>query len=186
MLRRRKLRLALRIEIPKPIEIDALDVTADASFREGHHHPRFEPVDHARTNVSVRGEEVIQSIRPGVHQLAHLWRTFRVVGLQFRLTDIEARAKVLPDGLLAIGLRRAAEIGQVIGFDAREVVLRLCVDHAEHRVSVSMAVDVGDAPVVARDRHVRGFGAPSGKLRRRGGGKEKEQGRDGECAHASL
>ena len=72
--------------------------------------------------------------------------------LQLAVADVEPRAQILPDRLLALGLGGAAQRGEIVGLDAREVVLGLGVDHPEHRVGVGLALDVGDAPIVAGDR----------------------------------
>src|SRR5204863_8779295 len=41
-----------------------LDVAADASFGERQRHPRLEPPDDARRHGGMRGEVVVESIRP--------------------------------------------------------------------------------------------------------------------------
>ena len=154
----------LRIKGLSCFEVDSLDVAADAAFGEAQRHPRLEARDRARLHIRMGREEIVQPIRPGVHQPLHLSGAAGVIGLQLIVADVEPSAQILPDCLLALRFGRAAQGGQVIRLDAREVVLGLRVDHAEHRVGVGLAVDVRDSPIVAGDRHASCLRTPSRKL----------------------
>ena len=165
MLDGRKHRLS-RVEAFQLFQVDPLDVAADAAFGEAERHPRLEPGQHPRLHLRVRGEEVIEAVRPGIHQPAHWRGAAHIVGLQLIVADIEPRSKVLPNGLFAVRLGGAAEIGQIIGFDPWEVVFRLSIDHPEHGLGIGPAMNVGDAPIVADDGDARCLGAPSRQLGR--------------------
>src|SRR5215471_8287822 len=71
--------------------------------------------------------------------------------LQFDGVDEELHPQVLIDLGFALGLRESSHGVEVVGLDAVEVILGLGVNHAEYGVSVGLARDVGDAPVVAND-----------------------------------
>src|SRR2546429_692959 len=58
-----------------------------------------------------------------------------------------------------------AERVQVVRLDAVEVVLGLGVLHPEHRVGVSLPIDVRDAPIVADDGDVARLALPAGDVR---------------------
>ena len=133
--------------------------------------------EHARVNVRMSVEKIVQPVGPSVHQFAHLRRALRVVGLQFRLADVQPRAQILPDRLLALGFGCAAEVREIVRLDPGEIVFRLRVDHAEHGVGVSRSVDVGDAPIVASDRRLADFMQPASCLSRWwcGSGEEQEE-----------
>ena len=83
--------------------------------------------------------------------------------------DEQLHPQVLPDRALALRLGQPAHGVEVVGLDPVEVVLRLGVDHPEHRVGVGLSMDVRDAPVVARDRDRAGLALPAGALGRAGG-----------------
>ena len=74
-----------RVESLELVEVDPLDVAADAAFGEAQRHPRLEAGDRARMHVGMRGKEVVEAVRPGVHQLPHRHRAARIIGLQLGL-----------------------------------------------------------------------------------------------------
>ena len=118
------------------------------------------------SHLGMRREVVVQPVRPGVHQLAQPRRAARVERLQLLGIDEQPLAQVLPDRALALGLCEAAEADQIVALDAVEVVLGLGVDHPEDGVGIGLAHHVRNAPVVPRDRHVRGLREPACVLRR--------------------
>ena len=63
------------------------------------------------------------------------------------------RRRSVHTAALALGLGRAPERREVVHLDAVEVVLGLGVGRAEHRVGVGLAVNVGDAVIVAGYGH---------------------------------
>ena len=65
--------------------------------------------------------------------------------------DEQSCAQVAVEGGFTLGLRQPTEAHEVVALDSIEIVLRLRIDHAEHRVSVGFAVDMCDAPIVADD-----------------------------------
>ena len=104
------------------------------------------------------GEIIVQAGGPGVHQRAQPRRAAAIIGLQLDRVDPEPLAQILPDRAFALGLGGAAQRGQQIGLDPREIVLRLGVDRAEHGIGIARAADMGDAPIVAGDGGARGEG----------------------------
>ena len=70
-------------------------------------------------------------------------------------------AQVAIDRAAALGFREAAHRVEVVGLDAIEVVFRLRVHQAEHRVRVRAAAHVRDAMVVTRDRDVARLARPA-------------------------
>src|SRR6476469_1767847 len=111
--RRTKGDLLTRIEGLEVGGVDPLDVAADAAFGEAERHPRLEMLQHLGMYLRVGREEVVEAVCPSIHQRLHLRWALRVIGLKLRLADVEPGAQVLPDRLFAVGLRRAAERGQV-------------------------------------------------------------------------
>ena len=173
----------------------ALDVAADAAFREAERHPGFEALDDLRLHVRVGGQVVVQPVGPAVHQSLQPGRTPGVLGLQHNRVDEQLLAQIGKDRRQSLRLGRAAQRGHVVGLDAVEVVLGLGIGHAEHRVGVGLAVDVGDAPVVAGDRYLGCLGLQArqvalafrGRERRRcgeNGGGDQSQDTDGKT-HAT-
>ena len=136
-------------------------------------------------SVGMGGEIVVEAVGPGVHELAEPFRAGGVIVLQDFGIDEEALAEVLPDGGLAFGFGGAAECGKVVHLHAVEVVLALGVDHAEDGIGVGVAVDMGDAPIVAHDGDASGFGLLAGEIAGRLSGEnewsgETENGKSGE------
>ncbi len=136
------------VEALQLAEVDPFDIAADASFGEAQSHPRLKPHQDAGLHLRMGGKVIVQTRRPGIHQLLQPFGTGSIASLEFRLADIEARPEILPNRLLAIRFRRPPERGQIIGFDTREIVLGLGVDHSEHRIGVRRALDMGDAEIV--------------------------------------
>ncbi len=106
-------------------------------------------------------EVEIQSVCPGVHQLAQPGGAGSILRLEFGWIDVDALTQILPDRAFALGLGGPAERGQIIGLDAREIVFCLRIDCAEHCVSVASTADMRNAPVITRDRHPGSFSAPA-------------------------
>ena len=65
----------------------------------------------------------------------------------------------------------------LLGFDAREIVFGLSIDHAEHSVGVGAPMNMRDAPIVADDRDVLGLLLPARRLGIPGGLKRDRRGR---------
>ena len=106
----------------------------------------------------------INAVGPGVHELAQPFRAGRVVALQDFGIDEEALAEILPESGFAFSFRGTAERGQVVHLHAVEVVLALRVDHAEDRIGIGLAVNVGDSPIVANDGDAGAFGFQVGEI----------------------
>ena len=116
----------------------------------------------------------IQGVGPGVHQpLEPLW-TRRVQRPHRVGIDEELHAQVLVDARLTLGFRQPPHRVQVVGLDPIEVVLGLRVDQAEHRVSIGLAVDVGDAPIVPEDGDALPLSLPTGDVLRAGAGRRRK------------
>ena len=181
------------------VEIDALDVAADAAFGEAERHPGLEVRDDSRLHVGVFVEVEVQAVGEGVHQSLQPGGACCVLLLQLDGIDEELHAQVLIDFGFAFGFGEAAHRVDVVGLDAIEVVLGLGVDHAEDGVGVGLAVDVRDAPVVADDGDVARLSLPARDLRvsvrmkqrerrRRTGEEERDSSGDGSssCAGFSI
>ena len=119
---------------------------------------------------------VVQPVRPCVHERLEPGRARRVSPLHLGGVDEEAGAQVAVDRAFALGLRQAADRGQVVRLDAVEVVLGLRVDDAEYGIGVGAAVHVGDAPVVAGDRHGLRLLLPACKVGLRAAGRGRTGG----------
>lgn len=128
-------------------------------------------------SVGMGGEIVVGAIGPRIHQFAEPLRAGSVITLQDFGIDEEALAEVLPDGGLSFGFGGAAQSGEVIHFDAVEVVLALGVDHAEDGIAVGMAVDVSDAPIVTDDGDASRFSFLAGEIAGRLSGKNDWSGK---------
>lgn len=86
--------------------VDAFDIAADRAFAEHERHPRLELIEHHRFDVGVRRQLIVESARPGVHQVFEPGGTFIVDRLDLHRVDEEAYAEVIPD------LRFAVRLGQ--------------------------------------------------------------------------
>lgn len=75
--------------------------------------------------------------------------------LQFRGIQEQALPQILPERALALCLGQPPEVGEIVGLHAVEIVFGLRVDRAEHGIGVGLTLDVRDAPVITRDRHLR-------------------------------
>ena len=166
------------------IEVHPLDVAADAALGERERHPRLEVLDHSWGDVGMRRDVVVEPISVRVHQLLEPLGALGVERLERVGIDEELHAQILVDLRFALRLGEPAHRVDVVRFDAIEVVLGLRVLEPEDRVRVGLAVDVGDAPVVAGDRDVLRLAFPRGQLgggrlrllrRERRGGGEQDQ-----------
>ena len=70
-----------------------------------------------------------------------------------------------------IRFRLSAQRDEIVALDPIEVVFGLSVDRTEHRVGVGVTFNMGDAPVVARDRYSCSLRFPAREFRG-GGGQE--------------
>ena len=102
----------------------------------------------------MRGEIVVQPIRPCRHQRLQEPRAARIPCFERIRADVELHPKILPDRGLAHEFRGTSHCRDVVALDAIEIVFRLRVDRTEHGVAIGVAVDVRDAPRVADDRDV--------------------------------
>ena len=78
----------------------------------------------------------------------------RYLRLQAARIDEQSLAKIAVNRRLSLRLRQQPQAVEVVALDAAEVILRLRVDHAEHRIGVGFAVDMRDAPVIADDADI--------------------------------
>ena len=97
------------------------------------------------------GEIMVEAVGPGIHQPLEPVGAGFVIGLERGGLHVHSGAQVAPDRFLALGLGEAAERGEIVHLDAVEVVFGLRVDHPEHRVGITLAAHMGDAPFVAGD-----------------------------------
>ena len=111
-------------------------------------------------------KEEVQPVRPRIHQGFEPRRTARVLCPQRVGIDEQLHAEVLIDRRFAFGLGQPPHRVDVVRLDAIEIVLGLRVDHAEDGVSVGLAVDVGNAPVVTDNRDRARFMLPASELGR--------------------
>jgi len=154
---------AVCVELPELIQIYALDISADAPFGEAQRHPGLEPGDHLGLHRGMGVEIVVEPVGPGVHQ--HLQRvgTSGVERLEAVGVDEQPHPEVGPESALARGFGQASQSVQVVDLYPIEVVLRLSVNHPEHRVGVGFSSHMGDAPVIPCDAHRQGLPLPPGK-----------------------
>ena len=135
------------------------------SFGERQGHPRLEPGEHARMNVGMSGEIIVQPVRPGIHQRAQPAPAAAIMAL-----SPPDRSKPLPQILpraLPLGLGGSARAPSMNPCRCGEPFLGLGVDRAEHGVGIADAADMGDAPIVASNGHPRGLGLPPRSARER-------------------
>ena len=64
--------------------------------------------------------------------------------------------------LFALHFGQAADGIKVIGFDAVKIVLALRVEQAEHRVGISLAINMRHAPGIANNLDLPGLLLPAG------------------------
>ena len=165
------------------IEVHALDVAADAAFRERKRHPRFKSLDNPRFQLRMLVEIEVQSIRERVHQRLQPCGARCILRLHRGGVNEEFHAQVLVDFGFALGLRQTSHGVDVVCLDAIEIVFGLCVLRTEDRVGVRFSVDVRDAPIIPRDGHIPSFLLPPRDLgtwrrrkrQRRGCGRENEE-----------
>ncbi len=79
------------------LQVDALDVAADAALGEAERHPWLEVLYDSRLHFGVFEEVVVEAIGKGVHQRLQPCRAGRVLGLQLGGIDEDLHAKVLID-----------------------------------------------------------------------------------------
>ena len=171
---RRSIGRGVSVKRRELVEIDAFDVPADAAFAERERHPRLELRDDPGLHVRMLVQVEIQAVGPRVHQPLEPFRARRVPCPHRVGVDEQLHAQVLVDPRLALGFRQPPHRVQVVGLDAIEVVLSLRVDQAEHRVSVGLAVDVGDAPIIPEDGDVLRLSLPTSDVLCAGAGRRRE------------
>ena len=76
-------------------------------------------------------------------------------GFGLRLGHVEPGTKVAPDRRLALDFGQPANRPDVVALNAREIILRLSVEHAEHGIGIRGRVDVWDTEIVAQDLDAR-------------------------------
>ena len=155
-------------------EVHPLDVTANTSLAEAERHPRLEVGDNARLHLGMVMQVEIQAVRPGVHERLQPVGARRVRRLQTVGINELLHAQIPIDLAFPLRFGEAAHRIDEVRLDAIEIVLRLRVHQPEHRIGVGLAVNVGDAPGVARDRDVPRLALPPNeiwirRLSRRGG-----------------
>ncbi len=143
----------------------------------------------------MRQEVIVEAVGPGIAQRFEPVGRGRVRGLRLVDGHVEARAQVTEDRALALDLRQPAGRPDVVALDAREVILRLRIQHAEYCVGVGLAVYMRHAEVVADDFHTRGPFLQPHQLRVCGGarpagvlrtGKSGQQTEKRECARCCV
>ena len=92
------------IKMGEVLQVDILDVAADAAFGEGERHPGLEMLQHLRVGLGMRGEIEIQAVGPGGHQRLQPGGALRVTRLQVGWIDIEPGTQILHQGFFALGL----------------------------------------------------------------------------------
>ena len=165
------------------------DVAADAALAEAQGHPGLELGDDPRFHLRVAGEVEVQPVGPGVHQALQPGRAGGVLSLQVHRVNEQLHPQVAVDRRFALGFGQPSQRVDVVGLDAVEVVLGLGVGHAEHRVGVGFAMDVGDPPGVARDADLGGLLLQAAHLvgiGRRGGDEAADEQGQGQIAHGDL
>ena len=135
-----------------------LDIAANAAFGKAQRHPRFELRDDSGVHLRVIGEVLVEPRGPALHQRAQPRRALGILHFEIGRIDPQPLAQVRPDRAFAIGLGAAAKARQVIHLDPVEVILGLGIDHPVNRIGVSVALDVGDAPIVAANLGLIGHG----------------------------
>ena len=145
----------------KRLQVDLLDVSADAAFSERKRHPGFEVSDDARLHLWMLRQIKVQAISPRIHQALQPLRTGNVVRLQIVWIDEQPLAEILPDLWLPFGLGQPPERDQVVCLHAVEIILALRIGHPKDGVGIGLTMYVRDAPVVPHDRGCLGLGIPA-------------------------
>ena len=100
----------------------------------------------------VIGEILVKTGRPGLHQRLQPHRAGGILALQVYWIDEQALPQIGPDRGFALRFGQPAQVGQVVDFDPAKIILGLRIDHAEHRIGIAVAFDMGNPPIVAGDR----------------------------------
>src|SRR5258708_297471 len=130
-----------------------LDAPADASFTERESHPRLELRDDARLHVRMRGQIVVESVGPRIHERLEPRGARSVLRLHAVRVDEQLHAEIAPDLRLTFGFRKPALRVDEVGLDAVEVVFGLRIHQPEDDVGVLLSVHVRNAPIVPDDGH---------------------------------
>ena len=97
-------------------------------------------------------EVVVETAGPSIHQVLEPLRARVVLGLHVRGIDEELHPKITPNLILTLGLRETTLRVEKVHLDPVEIILCLCVDHAEDSIRIGFAIYMWDAPVVTDDR----------------------------------
>ena len=108
--------------------------------------------DQARLYRRMRGQIIVQTIGPGIHQGLEPGRAGGIIGLQVHRIDEQFHAQVLPDRGLALNLGHPALGIDEIGLNPVEIILSLGIGQTKYGVGIGGPVDMGNAPVIANDR----------------------------------
>ena len=100
------------------------------------------------------GQIEVQTVSPGVHQRLQPRRTSPVLGFHSIGRDKDLHAQIAPHRTLALCFRQPSHGVEVVCLHAIEIVFRLGIDHAEHRIGIRLTRDVRNAPVIAGDGDV--------------------------------
>ncbi len=164
--RRRAGHRAVAVKGLERAQVYPIDVSAErhAPLGEGQRHPGFEMLDEFWRHLGILGEVVVQTVGERVHQRFQPRRARLVLRLQGIRVDEDLHAQVLPHPGLTLDLRQSPDGVNVIHLHAIEVVLGLCVHHAEDRIGIRLAVHVRNAPVVTNDRDILGLFLPAREI----------------------
>ena len=174
------------VELGDLVEGNSFDIAADRAFEEIHRHPRLESLQQRRLDVRVGCQVVIEAVRIRIAQRLQPVGGSRISRLGLIDGHVQARPHVAEDGRFAIDLGQPPGGPDVIALDAREVVLGLRIQHAEHGIGIGFAIDVRHAVVIADNLNTRGNRGETIQLRvasgwshllfRRAGGKDCQGG----------
>jgi hypothetical protein len=109
----------------------------------------------------MRVEVIVESVGEGIHEPLEPYRALRVLRLECARIDEQLIAQIEVDRRLTVGQRPPTEHADVVRLYPVEVVLSLRILHAKHRVGVSLAVYVGNAPIVTIEGDVASLALPA-------------------------
>ena len=174
------------VERPDTVQRNLFNIAADRTLEEEHWHPRLESGQHLWLHFRVRRQVVVEAVGKRVAKLFEPVRRRLVCGYRLVGRHVKPRAQVAEQGFFTLGLRQPAYGPVVIPLHPWKVVLGLGVEQTEHRVRISLGIDMRHAKIVADYRHVlcsRLEAIELGRfwrrlnIRRAGAGREKECGK---------
>ena len=140
------------------------DVATNTALAEHQRHPGFKTFDQTGLDLRVGIEVIIAAIGKSMQQFFHPARAGLVNGFDLVSVQKQACPQILVQIRLTFHFGHAANVGDVVVFDAHEIVFTLHIEHTKNGIGVSFAGNVRYVPFITGDGDALRLGFPAGNF----------------------